>query len=174
MPLTTVAPGVGGTGLTAPGASGNVLTSNGTAWTSVAPSGGKLLQVVSTADSTQRSTTSGSFVASGMSVTITPTSATSKIFIQVCSNAYKNFDPSGFFTIYRGATNLAGSSNHFTLVSVPDRYVPMSMSYLDSPASTSALTYEIYYRMSGTGNIYLNATTAGTTVGTITVFEIAG
>ena len=34
MSLTTVAPGVGGTGLTAPGTSGNILTSNGTAWTS--------------------------------------------------------------------------------------------------------------------------------------------
>jgi hypothetical protein len=40
MPLTTVAPGVGGTGLTAPGANGNVLTSNGTAWVSSAPAGG--------------------------------------------------------------------------------------------------------------------------------------
>lgn len=37
MPLTTVSPGVGGTGLTAPGANGNVLTSNGTAWVSSAP-----------------------------------------------------------------------------------------------------------------------------------------
>ena len=40
MALTTVAPGVGGTGLTAPGTSGNVLTSNGTAWVSSAPAGG--------------------------------------------------------------------------------------------------------------------------------------
>ena len=39
MSLTTVAPGVGGTGLTAPGASGNVLTSNGSAWTSAANTG---------------------------------------------------------------------------------------------------------------------------------------
>jgi hypothetical protein len=37
MTLTTVAPGVGGTGLTAPGSNGNVLTSNGTAWTSATP-----------------------------------------------------------------------------------------------------------------------------------------
>lgn len=39
MALTTVAPSVGGTGLTAPGTSGNVLTSNGTAWTSTANTG---------------------------------------------------------------------------------------------------------------------------------------
>lgn len=134
---------------------------------------GSVLQVVSTADSTQRSTTSSSFVASGVLVTITPTSATSKIFVKVCSVAYKNNDPSGFFTVYRGATNLAGSSNHFSILSVPDRYVPLSMSFLDSPSSTSALTYEIYYRMVGTGNIYLNATTGGATIGTITVMEIA-
>jgi hypothetical protein len=41
MSLTTVAPNVGGTGLTAPGTSGNVLTSNGSAWTSVASTGAK-------------------------------------------------------------------------------------------------------------------------------------
>ena len=41
MSLTTVAPGVGGTGLTAPGTSGNVLTSNGTAWTSAENTGAK-------------------------------------------------------------------------------------------------------------------------------------
>ena len=145
---------------------------DGSALTGV--SGGKVLQVVSTADSTQRSTTSSSFVSSGMSVTITPTSATSKIFVQFCSAAYKNFNPSGFFTIYRDATNLALAANHFTLLTVPDKWSPIAMSFLDSPSSTSALTYEIYYRMSGTGNIYLNAATGGATVGTITVMEIAG
>ena len=36
----TVAPNVGGTGLSSPGTSGNVLTSNGTAWTSTAPAPG--------------------------------------------------------------------------------------------------------------------------------------
>lgn len=40
MTITTVAPGVGGTGITVPGSNGNVLTSNGTAWVSQAPAGG--------------------------------------------------------------------------------------------------------------------------------------
>ncbi len=42
---------------------------------------GTVLQVVSANDSTQRSTTSASFVASGMSVTITPSLTSSKILI---------------------------------------------------------------------------------------------
>jgi hypothetical protein len=42
MALTVVAPGVGGTGLTAPGTAGNLLTSDGTNWvSSAAPSGGQ-------------------------------------------------------------------------------------------------------------------------------------
>ena len=37
MTITTVAPALGGTGVTVPGSNGNVLTSNGTAWVSQAP-----------------------------------------------------------------------------------------------------------------------------------------
>jgi hypothetical protein len=52
---------------------------NGTAWTAA---GGKVLQVVRATDTTSRSTTSTSFVdVTGMSVTITPKSATSSIII---------------------------------------------------------------------------------------------
>jgi hypothetical protein len=135
---------------------------------------GAVLQVVSVADSTQRATASASFVASGMSVTITPTSTTSKILIRFDTNVYKNTDGAGYFTIYRGATNLAGSGNQMNMTTIFDKYVPCSIGYLDSPSSTSALTYELYYFRSGTNNIYINATNSGTTMGSITAMEIAG
>lgn len=135
---------------------------------------GSVLQVVSTADSTQRSTSSGTMTASGCSVTITPTSATSKIFVTFSSCIFKNTDNAGYLTIYRGATNLAGSSNQFQILSQPDRYIPCVMSYLDSPASTSALTYEVYYYRTGSLNIYIGATNTGASISTLTVMEIAG
>jgi len=135
---------------------------------------GSVLQVVSTADSTQRSTSSGSFAASGMSVTITPTSATSKILIQFDTCIYKNTDNSGYLSIFRNGTNLAGSGNQMNMLTQFDRYIPCSIGYLDSPASTSALTYELYFYRTGSANIYINATNSGVTLGSITVMEIAG
>ena len=134
---------------------------------------GSVLQVVSVADSTQRSTTSGSFVASGMLVTITPTSSTSKILVQFHTSTYKNTDGAGYFSIFRNGTNLAGSGNQMNMMNIFDKYVPCSIGYLDSPASTSAITYELYYFRSGTNNIYINATNSGSTVGSITAMEIA-
>lgn len=136
---------------------------------------GSVLQVVSTNDSVQRSVNGGTYTASGMSVTITPTSTSSKILIQFSTNIYKNTDGCGYITIFRnGTTNLAGSGNQMNLTTIADKYVPCSTLYLDSPASTSALTYEVYFYRSGTGNIYINATNSGVTMGSITVTEIAG
>jgi hypothetical protein len=51
--------------------------------------------------------------------------------------------------------------------------VPCSILFLDSPASTSALTYEVYFARAGSANIYINATNSGVTMGSITVTEIA-
>jgi len=135
---------------------------------------GNVLQVVSYADSNQRATSNGTFTSSGMAVTITPTSATSKIFVKVDTCCYKNTDGAGYLTIYRGGTNLAGSGNQLNMLNVADRYVPLSMSFLDSPATTSAITYDVYYFRTGSANIYVNATNSGSTVGSITVTEIAG
>lgn len=148
-------------------------TTGGTIRTTTTP--GTILQVVSTTDTTQRQTSNGSMTASGCSVTITPTSATSKIFIQFNSCCYKNTDGAGYFTIFRnGTTNLAGSSNQFNIVSQPDRYLPISIMYLDSPATISATTYELYYYRTGSNNVYIGATNTGSTASTITVMEIAG
>jgi len=135
---------------------------------------GSVLQVVSLADPTQRSTTNTSFTASGMLVTITPTSATSKVFVQLDTCCYRNDNGSGYISIFRNGTNLAGSGNQLNMFNIGDKYVPLSISYLDSPASTSAVTYEVYYyRNAPAGNIYINSTNTGSTVGSITAMEIA-
>ena len=69
-------------------------------------------------------------------------------------------------TIYRDTTNL-GTSTGITENRLT--WNPLSMSTLDSPSSTSQLTYQVYFRnLSGT--VYLNN---GNT-GRITAFEIEG
>jgi len=177
MPVTINASTSSGL-VTTPDNSGTIaLQSNGVTKATVSSSGfsypGAVLQVVSYADPNQRSTSNGSFTASGMQVTFTPISSTSKMFVQVTTCCYKNTDGAGYLTIYRNGTNLAGSGNQLNMLNVADRYVPLSMSYLDTPATASALTYEVYYYRTGSANIYINSTNSGSTVGSITVMEVA-
>jgi hypothetical protein len=137
---------------------------------------GKVLQVVTATDSTQRSTTSTSFVTASntLSVSITPSSASNKVFIFVSSNCGNSNSYDIYATIYRGATDLgAASSKGLTFMSgggTSAIAVPLVIGYLDSPSDTSSLTYQLYYRVnSGTG--LLNVDNSKTS---ITVFEIAG
>jgi hypothetical protein len=157
--------------LTLPDEAGTVLTTAGVP-ASAMPAG-SVIQVVSLADTVQRSVATNVMSASGMLVTITPTSATSKIFVQFDTSVYRNAAGTGYLSIFRGGTNLAGSGNQLNMFSIPDSYVPLSISFLDSPASTSELTYEVYYARSNSGNIYINATNSGSTKGSLTVMEIA-
>jgi hypothetical protein len=139
---------------------------------------GAVLQVITATDSTSRSTTSTSYVTGSntLSVTITPSSTSNKIFIQVSSSGYRNTSNSAYYTIFRGATNLASSSGKLTFFNVNDKYMPISMSFLDSPNTTSATTYQVYFKMAGASpEAYLNPSDdAEPVTGTITAFEIKG
>ena len=138
---------------------------------------GTVLQVKTATDTTQRTTTSSSFVAGSntLSVSITPKSTSSKIFV-TASLSYGS--PSGtisfFPTIYRGSTNLGHSSNGFGNVFSGSsyHYAHATMQILDSPATTSATTYQVYFRI-GSGSNAGRINNDGST-STITVFEIAG
>jgi len=138
--------------------------------------GGKVLQVITATDSTQRSTTSSSFVTGSntLSVSITPSSTSNKIFI-TCHSAI-SIAAAGYVwngTIYRDSTNLGDATyglGRFQMGSTGDRGSQMAFHYLDSPSSTSAITYQLYFKADGSTN-YVNY---GGTKGSITVFEIAG
>ena len=127
---------------------------------------GKVLQVVTATDLTQRSTTSTSFVTGSntLSVAITPSSASNKIFIIVNGAAY-GANGVNVYTIYRGATNLGNGAAGMTEHRLD--WSPISMSYLDSPSTTSATTYQVYFKVN-TGTGYLN----NSNTSSITAFEI--
>jgi hypothetical protein len=132
---------------------------------------GKVLQVVTATDSTQRSTTSGTFVTGSntLSVSITPSSASNKIF--VISSFDGGSSSQAFYTIYRGASNLA--TNAFTeLYAGGSTQIQgtVSMAILDSPSTTSSTTYQVYFR-AASGTAYVNT---NSNFGQITAFEIAG
>jgi hypothetical protein len=137
---------------------------------------GKVLQVVTATDSTDRTTTSATFVTGSntLSVTITPSSASNKIFV-ICSSTVhvNNSSLARYFTIFRGATNLGGSNGMSALYAENGAHpvTPLILSCLDSPNTTSATTYQVYMRTesSSTGFLTWNNTTSS-----ITAFEIAG
>ena len=132
---------------------------------------GQVIQVVSATDSTSRSTSSTSFVTASntLSVTITPASASNKILI--LTHVVGRGDPTVgniFLTIFKGATNL-GNGNAGFATDYNGEITFMSGAYLDSPATTSATTYQVYFRMGGgTGTIGQGS------MNTITCLEIKG
>lgn len=171
--VTLSAPDVAGTTvITLPSTSGTMITtaSSGQSIPRAALPAGSILQVVSYSPTTNLGTTSSTtFVASSLALSITPTSATSKIYIQANFPCYTSSTNLGYFTIYRGATNIGGSVGGFGGVTTNNQYTTTGLNFLDSPATTLATTYTLYIR-----------TTAGTfgisdnnLASTITLMEIA-
>ena len=115
---------------------------------------GGVLQVVQTVKTDKFTTTSSSAVdITGLSVAITPTSATSKILILTNMNYGGNANLYGAFFVLRNSTNVVvgtyptGNQTAATFgVGQPyDNYKIASAShiYLDSPNTTSAITYKV-------------------------------
>ena len=140
--------------------------------------GGKVLQVVTATDNTQRSTTSTSFVTGSntLSVDITPSATSSKIFVTTQFTVGTAVDDQhATYTIYRDTTDLGdGSGNGMQRCAAYnvgwDVYFPCAMSILDSPSSTSELTYQVYMK-SSTSSGYINY---GAGKVSITAYEISG
>jgi hypothetical protein len=57
----------------------------------------------------------------------------------------------GMQTLYRNSTNLGGSDGMTQNNSI-SLWLPFTISYVDSPATTSSTTYAIYHKTSGASN----------------------
>ena len=154
----------------APSTSGNVLTSNGSAWTSAAAAaGGKLLQMVSFPFTDVFNTSSTTPVDSGITVNITPSATSSKIWVVAHITWHGGGSTAeGSMFLYRGGSVTAyiadanGSAVRATH-SVAfihgyhgDSQLQSTFSYLDSPSSTSSLTYAVYVSVASGQTIYIN------------------
>ena len=117
---------------------------------------GKILQVLTTATETATSTQSTSYVdATGMSLSITPSSTSSKIIIVCCGTANVIGQAYwGYYTILRGSTDLGNPSNGKGLLGLysndvnADTHAPMTVFYIDSPNTTSSTTYKLQLKVS--------------------------
>jgi hypothetical protein len=154
------APAVAGsTTLTLPTTTGTLVTSN-------AMPTGSVLQVVSNSYSTQVSSTSTSDTDSGLFVNITPTSSSNKVLILVSQNCYISSDNGIGLNLYRNGSQIynLGSYVLFTQTGgVVIGHHPLQ--YLDSPATTSELTYRTYFRSRDSGEtVGVNRDSSNTSV----------
>jgi hypothetical protein len=152
---------------------------------------GSILQVVSTTKTDSFTMSSSTFAdITSFSVSITPSSATSKIFISgVISAANQVGTNTIYFQLVRDSTVIsvgdsAGTRSRATFeILRPNEFAAgvSAFNFLDSPSSTSAITYKIQVRTNGSGTAFINRSqedgdqaVRARSVSTITVMEVAG
>jgi hypothetical protein len=161
------------------GANGTILSADsseatGLKWITPA-AGGKVLQVVNSNYSTQTTITSSSYTDTNLSVTITPSAATSKVLVLVSQPLTVDQNASscnGYTQLLRGATALAYdqlSGISVTGGTSTTLHSMVTFSYLDSPATTSATTYKTQGKKDGNTQLRYQLTP---TTASITVLEI--
>ena len=152
----------------------NVFTS-GKLVTSAQPAGA-VLQVVSATYSTQVTNATQTNVDSGLTATITPSSATSKILCIVNMAGLYNGNAASVshkLQLIRGATNIVQFATYTNFISSAVQLLTQAgTNYLDSPSTTSATTYKVQFckadAAAGTISVQQNSDTS-----TITLMEIA-
>ena len=147
-------------------ASSSVFLSGANTW--IAAGGGKILQVVQDIKTDTASIASTTPAAiSGLTLDITPATSSSKILL-MCSLGgvgHQTADLKTYFKFYGGntATYLGDSGTGYecamTVWNGQAGYAEQNghMSYLDSPATTSAVTYTVYW-WNSSGTSYINRT----------------
>ena len=154
--------------------------------------GGKVLQVVSTATANQFSTTSNSLTdCTPMTVNITPSASSSKVLVLVNMNMGGSADCRTAVALQRGSTDIFQGDDHSNRQGATtasqnaedNSIYNVAFQYLDSPSSTSQLTYHIQVsaQTAGSETMFLNRTGSyadqqysKNTQSSITVMEISG
>jgi hypothetical protein len=139
---------------------------------------GSVIQTVNATTGTTVSSTTTTYVDTTLTATITPTSATSKILVIVHQNGVmKNGSATGEdmkLKIVRNGTDICPISlySFYTGTNLQIRGQTLSSTYLDSPATTSAVVYKTQFaNAEGTGTVVVQ-NEANNSLSTITLLEI--
>jgi len=136
---------------------------------------GHVLQVVQSEQTIARfTTTSTSFQDSGFFINITPSSSTSKVLVHANVTTFASGTYSQL-TIYRDSTDLSDWTNEGFVIGGNTYWTENSLKYLDSPATTSQITYKIYAKCNAAGTMYVgrNASSGTNCQVTMQAMEIA-
>lgn len=147
--------------------------------------GGKILQVLQTTTTTQVSNTGTSYADTGLTGSITPASTSNKILVLVCQNYEQKrsaADAGGNINLMRDSTQLneiIPNENYGMLiwssgVGGISNYDVYNLSYLDSPNTTSSITYKTQCKGYFSDNNHAFKVNVGSGKSFLTLIEVAG
>jgi hypothetical protein len=175
--------------------SNTITVYDGSVWKQVYPnaSTGNIIQVVSSTLTTTATSSATTFTSIGLTASITPSSTSSKILALAsiaCSFNGADTGRRAHLSIFRSTTNLSSPTSPsnrsagFGAVKNANPHSEMlnvAPSFLDSPASTSSLTYSVQIRVETGDTFYVNRSAGDTDssffprgVSSLTLFEVAG
>tara|TARA_B100001769_G_scaffold186780_1_gene148055 strand:+ start:540 stop:1067 length:528 start_codon:yes stop_codon:yes gene_type:complete len=160
------------------------------------PSGssGGIIQVKSVSKTDTFSSNSTSYTdVTGLSVSITPTRADSKILVMMHVQIGHDSNVAGFLRLMRDSTAIAVGTDVSSRIAstvamaddpTDDEINSTSITFLDSPSTTSSTTYKVQMNTEASGNtgyVHVNRSGEdadnnqnGRTCSTITVMEVSG
>jgi hypothetical protein len=151
--------------------------SSGTILTTTSPKAGNVIQVVSGTTTTTTSNSTATYADTTLSATITPSSTSSRILVLISHpNTTKSAGDAGNalqFRLVRNGSQVREITAEF-MYSATALYFnsTFSFNYVDSPSSTSALTYKTQFRNGqNTAQVQVQGDSF---MSTITLLEIAG
>ena len=130
--------------------------------------GGKVVQMVSSSTSSSTTISGTSFTSTSLSANITPTSASNKIIVWCLGgeadtqDATRSMQPS----IFRDSTNIGnGTSGMNTVYASGTRLQGNpTVGAVDTPNTTSQITYVLKIKGTSAGNVIFNANTCQATI----------
>jgi len=134
---------------------------------------GSVLQVLIVEDASEQALSSATYTDTGLSVSITPSSTSNKILCMWNMHAYNGVTGAGFgVRLIRGSTNVYTSAQAYdTYVSASENRRRSDYKHLDSPSTTSVITYKVQVASYGSKSISLNSEGNQTQ---LVLMEIAG
>ena len=167
------------------GTNGTVLTADSTQGTGLrwaTPGGGAIVQVKSATYSTSTATTSTTYADTGLSLSITPTSASNKILVMISQQldlSSLGAEVGTKYQLLRGATSIYSNTlfNYRYIDSLGGGVTQSTvfvgdLKYMDSPATTSATTYKTQFALAVSGGTHTNTAQSASRTSTIILMEV--